>query len=919
MIKYIVAIFITIYSLFSIAEELPPMVNSPQFMEGEVIVKYKKVPDKHKDKIIRKESKIVKLKVPPGQEKKRVKELKADKNVEFASLNGIQYPVYTPNDPRYPEQWHFPNIQADLGWDYTTGSGVVVGVCDTGVDITHPELQGQVIKGYNAVDKTEGINYNDLHGHGTSTTGLIVALTNNNLGVAGLAPDAKAVHCRVSNTSSGASLDTWIYNGITWAADQGVAAINVSYSGVCQPIIREAAKYAESKGAILVYSAGNSGRENLCGGVDPEDTIIVGATDETNTRTYFSTWGDFVDLVAPGIGILMPTWYGKNSSGYISWAGTSFSAPIVTGTIGLIRSEYPNDTVAQVKARLLNNVDDFGDSGEDKYYGAGRVNVLESVYGAISKKPIANFDTIGEGITNNYKIEFVNKSSDPDGTIIKNLWDFGDGTTSTDLNPIHIYSIKGKHTVTLIVEDNSGKIATITKDINAGNAVPTADFEYTLVPDTNKADLVDKSYDPDGAIVKVEYLCNVHKLNSTTHPFNTRCNFNDSGTERLTQTVTDDTGYTATKSIIVNNIGNGNINPTANFDFIVDGLTVTVFAKPTDPDNNFDLTVFSIDGTNYYDVDTVTHTYSEPGIYNISFGVRDTIGAYDNIQKPIVVGYGPGEHPKAAFNIIQVDPYTFRFVNKATDSDTYVSSSIFRIWDIDGWHEVSSTDYTYKFKEKGQRHVQQKVKDVDNYNVEGYDRRDLLRKLIVIDGSTNNNEPPIANFSPSITGNTVKFTDTSYDNDGNVVAWYWNFDDGNTSTEQNPTHTYSSSGTYNVKLQATDNEGSVNNRIKPITIEDTTPPPEDTLKPVIILSSPSYDGEAIWPKKVSGSVSDNVLLKSVKVYVDNKLVRSAYSTVTYNFNNRVKGKGIHTIKVEAIDTSDNISTVTRTFTLGSKK
>lgn len=315
-----------------------------------------------------------------------LRQLAADPNVESVEIDTVERGTSTPNDPRYNEQWHYYNpvsgINAPAAWDKATGSAIVVAVVDSG-KIAHADLAGQFIGGYDFVTATGtgGGGSCDGNGrdadptdvcnvqHGTHIAGTIAALTNNGVGVAGVAHNAKIVPVRVLGAgNSGQSSD--IADGINWAAGGSVPGapanpdpaevINISIGGTnsCGSAYQAAIDSATALGATLVITAGNNNtdasnqRPANCSGT----FIVVAANDIGGNRASYSNYGSIVDVTAPGgetsissEGILSTV----SNNGYAFWQGTSMAAPHVTATVALIQSAVQTPkTPAQIEQIL---------------------------------------------------------------------------------------------------------------------------------------------------------------------------------------------------------------------------------------------------------------------------------------------------------------------------------------------------------------------------------------------------------------------------------------------------------------------------------------------------------------------------------------------------------------------------------------
>src|SRR5919107_4804097 len=227
--------------------------------------------------------------------------------------------VPTGSDPYRSSQWDLAKIQAPAAWQKSTGADVVVAVIDSGVDASHPDLAGQVLPGVDLVAGTSGVS-TDPNGHGTHVAGTIAALTGNEVGVSGFAPDAKILPIRTQN-ANGSGLMSTIATGITYAADHGADVINMSLGGGAQlSAVTNAVAYARSKGVVVVASAGNSryyGSPISYPAADP-GVIAVASTDSADHYSSFSNQGTYVDVAAPGSSILSTYPVSQGSYGSMS-------------------------------------------------------------------------------------------------------------------------------------------------------------------------------------------------------------------------------------------------------------------------------------------------------------------------------------------------------------------------------------------------------------------------------------------------------------------------------------------------------------------------------------------------------------------------------------------------------------------------
>jgi len=321
-----------------------------------------------------------------------------DAIAKYKNMPGVEYvePEYryfmqqVPNDAYYGDQWALPIIKAPQAWDVTTGGEVIVAVVDTGVDYSHEDLAGKVIKGYDYVNNDN--DPMDDHYHGTHVAGTIAGVTNNGIGIAGVSWGAKILAVKVLD-ASGTGTSFSVAQGIRYAADYGAKIINLSLGGP-EPsaTLSDAIAYAHGKGCIIVAAAGNEGTDAALYPAAYQNVIGVGATGINDLKASYSNYGWYVDVAAPGgDGDLNIIPSNVPSNGILScylgnsyaWAeGTSMAAPHVAGLAALIASRYPGRTGDQLARSIMRAVDDLGVPGRDDIYGYGRINAEKAVTSA---------------------------------------------------------------------------------------------------------------------------------------------------------------------------------------------------------------------------------------------------------------------------------------------------------------------------------------------------------------------------------------------------------------------------------------------------------------------------------------------------------------------------------------------------------
>nr|MBA2321036.1 peptidase S8 [Deltaproteobacteria bacterium] len=284
------------------------------------------------------------------------------------------------DDPLYERQWNLRAMGAPAGWALTPrGRGIVVAVIDTGVAQVEDLAGTEVLEGASFVPGVESAR--DDQGHGTHVAGTIAQTTNNGIGVAGVAPAATILPVKVLS-ASGSGQSAWIAAGIDWAVDEGADVINLSLGGGYSEVIHTAIRKARAHGVLVVAAAGNSGREGVSWPGALPEAIGVGAMGPTNEPAPYSSWGEGVDLSAPGGdkrrpngGILQDTIDGRGGHAYQEFQGTSMATPHVAGAAAVLLST--GLPVGAVERILLDTA--RGTGRWDAHTGWGQLDVGRAV------------------------------------------------------------------------------------------------------------------------------------------------------------------------------------------------------------------------------------------------------------------------------------------------------------------------------------------------------------------------------------------------------------------------------------------------------------------------------------------------------------------------------------------------------------
>ena len=323
--------------------------------------------------------------------------LDGSKLVSEVGPNTIRYAAAIPNDANFSQQSaYLQAMNLPAAWDTTTGNdSMVMAIIDSGVQLNHPDLASRLVPGWDFVNRDS--DPSDDFGHGTMVAGIAAASTNNGRGVAGATWQGKIMPIKVLD-SRGQADDENIAAGIRWAVDHGANVLNLSLGGPGEGtgILQQAVNYANSRNVVVVAAAGNDGDKGVSAATAPHypaacaGVIAVGATDAAGKHATFSSYGDWIDVVAPGAVSEIPARgisTTMRGSSYGTGSGTSFSAPLVAGVAFLMRAANPNANQATISSRLIGSTRDLGPAGFDPLYGAGMVDAtaaLAAVSGAFS-------------------------------------------------------------------------------------------------------------------------------------------------------------------------------------------------------------------------------------------------------------------------------------------------------------------------------------------------------------------------------------------------------------------------------------------------------------------------------------------------------------------------------------------------------
>lgn len=385
---------------------LPKNQGGSQYVQGKILVRY--LPQVTSGEIAvsleakgaRLEREIVGIRVlrvevsPTSDLALKLAEFSRDPRVEFAERDAICWIARTPSDPYFSSQWGLENwgeygtpgadVGALQGWDWETGAeGVIIAIVDTGVSLTHPDLAEKILPGYDFVNNDDSPQ--DDNGHGTHVAGIAAALTDNGVGIAGVAWESPILPVKVMGGDGSGAVSN-LAAGIMYAADQGAEVINVSIQTYAESTsLQYACQYAYGRGALIAAAAGNFGDYGFPVAYPArydDYCLAVAATDYFDQVAYFSNYGAEIDVAAPGVGILSTYWTPQDGDYYAYLDGTSMATPFVAGQAALIMADKPRLTNNEVMRKIRYGAIDVNSStypGVDQQMGYGRVSLAITV------------------------------------------------------------------------------------------------------------------------------------------------------------------------------------------------------------------------------------------------------------------------------------------------------------------------------------------------------------------------------------------------------------------------------------------------------------------------------------------------------------------------------------------------------------
>ena len=539
-------------SSWKLVESSPNNINSTAFPFGEFLDSIGLINIKHPFGIKKEAEKLyltflVEFTDQNHDLNKIIKKLNEFVEVDYSEPKFKDFEDYLPNDPSYSSCWHLDKIQANLAWELGIGSSdIVVSIVDDAITVNHPDLQNVIWVNpneipNNGIDDDNNGYIDDINGwdtytndndpsphsntpawaHGTHCAGIAGAHTDNNIGISAVGFGVSLMAVKTAD-NNGLVNQTW--DGVYYSIVSGADVISCSWSsGSYSQTNNNIIEFGINNGSIIVAASGNNGANLASNPKYPacyNGVICVANTTSSDIKAGSSNYGTRVDLGAPGSSILSTTPY----SGYGTKTGTSMSAPMVAGLLGLMKSFSPNTSNEQLINCMKNSCDNI-DALNPSYIGllgSGRINAYQALL--CLSPPNADF-TINNQDTCSGEIQFYDATL---GVPKSWAWDFdGDGIIDDTSSTARVYfNQSGSYNTSLTVSNDYG---TDTKTVQNS-------FNITL----SDAPLIDNLYSCTGDTISL-------KTNNYNN-LNWYINENDfdeisSGIELITEPIYNDTSF----------------------------------------------------------------------------------------------------------------------------------------------------------------------------------------------------------------------------------------------------------------------------------------------------------------------------------------------------------------------------------------
>jgi PKD repeat protein/plastocyanin len=383
---------------------------------------------------------------------------------------------------------------------------------------------------------------------------------------------------------------------------------------------------------------------------------------------------------------------------------------------------------------------------------------------------------------------FTDLSMDTDGSVVAWSWEFKDGGTSTEQNPVHPYAANGDYTVGLAVTDNGGLTSSsFTKVVKPRSPVPVAAF--TALCRYLECTFTDGSTDGDGAVTAWSWTFGDGQTSTSQNPVHT---YGANGAYTATLTVTDQYGSVSAPSAQTHAVA-ANVAPTAAFTAVCLQLACAFTDGTTDGDGTVVGWIWDFGDGNGSTEQSPAHTFGADGTYAVTLTATDDAGATGapfSSQVTVAENFAP----TAAFSVscLRLDCV---FTDASSDPD---GSIVSWTWDFGDGTGSAEPSPSHRFVDGGSYTVTLLVAD------NGGKTGGPAAQMVNVAG----NQLPTAAFTVSCAYRTCTFTDASGDPEGPVAGWSWDFGDGNGSTAASPVHTFGADGAFTVTLAVTDGDGA---------------------------------------------------------------------------------------------------------------
>ncbi len=442
----------------------------------------------------------------------------------------------------------------------------------------------------------------------------------------------------------------------------------------------------------------------------------------------------------------------------------------------------------------------------------GSVSSVSHVVNVLDLSPTAEFSWSPELQNEGDAISFTDSSVSYPDSIVSWSWDFGGLGASSEQNPVFTFMDNGAYTVTLTVTDDDGSVSTTSHMVNVNDLSPMAEFGWSPEPQNEgtAVNFTDASTSYPDTITSWSWDFSGIGASSEQNPVFT---FMDNGVYIVTLTVTDEDGSVSSVSHTVNVL---DLSPTAEFRWSPEpqneGAPIVFSDLSTSPCDNIVSWQWDFGGMGASTEQNPSFTFMDNSIYTITLTVTDDDGSVSSASHIVNIN---DLSPQAEFSWSPEPQNEGTAVNFTDASTSYPDAIVSWQWDFGGLGTSSEQNPSFTFVDNGAYNVMLTVTDDDG------SVNTVSHTINVLDLE------PTAEFSsspePSLEGSEVVFTDLSTSSPDAIVSWSWNFGDGQTSSDMNPTHVYADDGVYTVTLTVTDDDGSTATVSHTVTVLNVAP------------------------------------------------------------------------------------------------